>query len=185
MRWLPGHFTGPKTAIIEITRSCRFIGFGRKYLCWGKFKALCLGLKYESLGVKTRSRLCTGVHKCLSNSTNGIKHGFHFPALIHSIPAKKDWFTQCWNLLRMEKWKECFTWVDSMGTWLVSEKFKHLSVENVEGKIQATYSQRIIKVAMLEWKMFGIFWAPLTSELCAWLSRYELSPGILKKFSSQ
>jgi hypothetical protein len=77
------------------------------FVCWGKFKALCLGLKYESLGGKTRSRLCTGVHKCLSNSTNGIKHGFHFPALIHSIPAKKDWFTQCWNLLRMEKWKKC------------------------------------------------------------------------------
>lgn len=75
--------------------------------------------------------------------------------------------------------------VDSMSTWLVSEKFKHLSVENFEGKIQATYSQRIIKVAMLQWKMFGIFRAPLTSELCAWLSRYELSPGILKKFSSQ
>jgi hypothetical protein len=58
-------------------------------------------------------------------------------------------------------------------------------VENFEGKIQATYSPQIIKVAMLEWKMFGIFWAPLTSELCAWLSGYELSPGILKKLSSE
>ncbi len=62
---------------------------------------------------------------------------------------------------------------------------EHLSLENFEGKIQATYSPRIIKVAMLEWKMFGIFWAPLTSELCAWLSGYELSPGILKKLSSE
>jgi hypothetical protein len=88
-------------------------------VCWGKFKALCLGLKYESLGGKTRSRLCTGVHKCLSNSTNGIKHGFHFPALIHSIPAKKDWFTQCWNLLRMEKWKECPSYSMWRGCWEV------------------------------------------------------------------
>jgi len=76
------------------------------FVCWGKFKALCLELKYESLGQKMRSRLCTGVHKCLSNSTNGIKHGFHFPALIHSIPAKKDWFIQCWSLFENGKTKE-------------------------------------------------------------------------------
>lgn len=76
------------------------------FVCWGKFKALYLELKYESVGGKTRNRLCTGVQKCLSNSTSGDKYGFHFLALIHSIPAKKNWFTQCWNLLRMEKWKE-------------------------------------------------------------------------------
>ncbi len=76
------------------------------FVCWGKFEALYIELKYESVGGKTRSRLCTGVQKCLSNSTSGDKYGFHFLALIHSIPAKKNWFTQCWNLLRMEKWKE-------------------------------------------------------------------------------